>query len=179
MILSPPPDVRPLKAGHLARTVGSRTHHKRFWRPPRLPRNMRPYMDRNPACEAGPPARKAGVILFHQFRVLMCADEDFHLVCRPHQSSTPATSPELLCSSRRLLFFTVCVYWGSTPRASRSQRVYSATAHWVYRLDCHTPSGAVFSGRTTTSTLPALARRRLRRGRSPIINGLPVQNRLI
>lgn len=100
MILSPPPDVRPLKAGHLARTVGSRTHHKRFWRPPRLPRNMRPYMDRNPACEAGPPARKAGVILFHQFRVLMCADEDFHLVCGPHQSSTPATLPVLLCSSQ-------------------------------------------------------------------------------
>ena len=27
----------------LARTVGNRTHHKRFWRPPRQPWNIRPY----------------------------------------------------------------------------------------------------------------------------------------
>lgn len=64
------------------------------------PWNIRPYMDRNPACEAGPPAREAGVMRFHQFRVCRCAGKDFHLAYGPHRSSTPATLPVLLRSSR-------------------------------------------------------------------------------
>lgn len=56
----------------MAGTVGNRTHHTRFWRPHRQPWNIRPYMDRNPTCEVGTPSRIEGVMLFHQFRVLMC-----------------------------------------------------------------------------------------------------------
>ena len=36
------------------------------------PWDIRPYMDRNPTCEVGTPSRIEGVMLFHQFRVLMC-----------------------------------------------------------------------------------------------------------
>ena len=31
-----------------------------------------PDMDRNPTCEVGTPSRIEGVMLFHQFQVLMC-----------------------------------------------------------------------------------------------------------
>lgn len=108
-----------------------------------------------------------------------CADEDFHLVCGPHQSSTPATLPVLLCSSQpATLLHCLRLLGQHSPRRPRPAACIPPP-HTILRLDCHTPLSAVFSGRTTTSTLPALARRRLRRGRSPIINGLPVQNRLI
>ena len=67
-----------------------------------------------------------------------CADEDFHLVCGPHQSSTPATLPVLLCSSQpATLLHCLRLLGQHSPRRPRPAACIPPP-HTIFRLDCHT-----------------------------------------
>ena len=97
-----------------------------------------------------------------------CADEDFHLVCGPHQSSTPATLPVLLCSSQpATLLHCLRLLGQHSPRRPRPAACIPPP-HTILRLDCHTPLSAVFSGWTPPPLLHALARRRQHGRQGPI-----------
>lgn len=97
-----------------------------------------------------------------------CADEDFHLVCGPHQSSTPATLPVLLCSSQpATLLHCLRLLGQHSPRRPRPAACIPPP-HTILRLDCHTPLSVVFSGWTPPPLLHALARRRQHGRQGPI-----------